>query len=576
MVTAQVTMHHGQSTFSTVMRLRDQEDHEHERADARPRLKSIQYQRGEPGAGEDADADGDRRAVQPARPISGFGKPKQRALQELRFLAQPTSRLKLQRQLRVGVGEHGGTCRGSAGMRPRSRWLRRRSGRWRERVGRRSARSRRTQSDYGIATRVARPGRQTRYACGSCDNHCEVVPAARREDAKEGLRACNRPARAGRGGRQKTSRRCDPSHEPAAHPKDLRSGAQAPAPHGEYPEGGEPRTGRGVHQRWWKTKTTTTRRSTERKRTGGTKKRKRLFGSRKSGEEGVRPHAAAPLPRRPRSAGARRRRAGWPQSRPQPGPSRRIRPQTASPSGRADRRPQRARAGRRGRRASRRHAAEAGEPAAAAPRPLVPGLPPTTLLFQAPRHRAAARRSRRTRTTTDQSGDGPPPLASPRRRGEPQRSRTTRRNTVVKVRAPREPELITEPQKVKGSTRLEAKKQRRRDGRDAGRRRPVITEAEFLARRESVDRQMIVRDEERPHPDRRARRQGARRALRRQVAGGVAHRQRLPRPRAERAAQHGGRVRRHRPRPQRGALLRRGRLGRRARPATSRAASSWR
>ncbi|WP_426521051.1 Rne/Rng family ribonuclease [Diaminobutyricibacter sp. McL0618] len=66
-------------------------------------------------------------------------------------------------------------------------------------------------------------------------------------------------------------------------------------------------------------------------------------------------------------------------------------------------------------------------------------------------------------------------------------------NTVVKVRTPREPELITEPQRVKGSTRLEAKKQRRRDGRDAGRRRPVITEAEFLARRESVDRQMIVR-----------------------------------------------------------------------------------
>jgi ribonuclease E len=66
-------------------------------------------------------------------------------------------------------------------------------------------------------------------------------------------------------------------------------------------------------------------------------------------------------------------------------------------------------------------------------------------------------------------------------------------NTVVKVRTPREPELITEPQRVKGSTRLEAKKQRRRDGRDAGRRRPVITEAEFLARREAVDRVMVVR-----------------------------------------------------------------------------------
>jgi ribonuclease E len=47
---------------------------------------------------------------------------------------------------------------------------------------------------------------------------------------------------------------------------------------------------------------------------------------------------------------------------------------------------------------------------------------------------------------------------------------------------------------VKGSTRLEAKRQRRREGRDAGRRRsPIVTEAEFLARRESVDRVMVVR-----------------------------------------------------------------------------------
>ena len=49
---------------------------------------------------------------------------------------------------------------------------------------------------------------------------------------------------------------------------------------------------------------------------------------------------------------------------------------------------------------------------------------------------------------------------------------------------------------VKGSTRLEAKRQRRRDSRESGRRRQVITEAEFLARRESVDRQMIVRQRE--------------------------------------------------------------------------------
>ncbi|WP_454086054.1 Rne/Rng family ribonuclease, partial [Georgenia sp. Marseille-Q6866] len=47
---------------------------------------------------------------------------------------------------------------------------------------------------------------------------------------------------------------------------------------------------------------------------------------------------------------------------------------------------------------------------------------------------------------------------------------------------------------LKGSTRLEAKRQRRRDGRDAGRRRTTITEAEFLARREAVDRDMVVRE----------------------------------------------------------------------------------
>ena len=47
---------------------------------------------------------------------------------------------------------------------------------------------------------------------------------------------------------------------------------------------------------------------------------------------------------------------------------------------------------------------------------------------------------------------------------------------------------------VAGSTRLEAKKQRRREGREAGRRRaPIVSEAEFLARRESVDRVMVIR-----------------------------------------------------------------------------------
>ncbi len=68
-------------------------------------------------------------------------------------------------------------------------------------------------------------------------------------------------------------------------------------------------------------------------------------------------------------------------------------------------------------------------------------------------------------------------------------------NTVTRVRAPRTPAESTSSNRVtslRGSTRLEAKKQRRRDSRDSGRRRTVITEAEFLARRESVDRVMVV------------------------------------------------------------------------------------
>jgi len=67
-------------------------------------------------------------------------------------------------------------------------------------------------------------------------------------------------------------------------------------------------------------------------------------------------------------------------------------------------------------------------------------------------------------------------------------------NTVVHVRAPREKADDDGVKGVKGSTRLEAKRQRRRDGRDTGRRRPsILTESEFLARREAVERVMAVR-----------------------------------------------------------------------------------
>src|SRR5271169_2772110 len=70
-------------------------------------------------------------------------------------------------------------------------------------------------------------------------------------------------------------------------------------------------------------------------------------------------------------------------------------------------------------------------------------------------------------------------------------------DTVVHVREPNGPAGPAghdDVRSVKGSTRLEAKKQRRREGRETGRRRPpIITESEFLARRESVERTMVVR-----------------------------------------------------------------------------------
>ncbi|WP_327633257.1 Rne/Rng family ribonuclease [Kribbella sp. NBC_00482] len=69
--------------------------------------------------------------------------------------------------------------------------------------------------------------------------------------------------------------------------------------------------------------------------------------------------------------------------------------------------------------------------------------------------------------------------------------------TVVRVREPRSKTVANEVTAIEGSTRLEAKKQRRREGRAAGRRRaPIVTEAEFLARREAVDRTMVIRSRE--------------------------------------------------------------------------------
>ncbi|MFI5916608.1 Rne/Rng family ribonuclease [Dactylosporangium sp. NPDC051541] len=70
-------------------------------------------------------------------------------------------------------------------------------------------------------------------------------------------------------------------------------------------------------------------------------------------------------------------------------------------------------------------------------------------------------------------------------------------HVVVKIREPRATTTTRdrdEVQGVSGSTRLEAKRQRRRDGREQRRTRPpILSESEFLARREAVDRTMVIR-----------------------------------------------------------------------------------
>lgn len=61
-----------------------------------------------------------------------------------------------------------------------------------------------------------------------------------------------------------------------------------------------------------------------------------------------------------------------------------------------------------------------------------------------------------------------------------------------------EAEEITEPVGIKGSTRLEAQRRRRAELREESKKkRHIVSEAEFLARRESVTRTMVVRERDR-------------------------------------------------------------------------------
>ncbi len=70
---------------------------------------------------------------------------------------------------------------------------------------------------------------------------------------------------------------------------------------------------------------------------------------------------------------------------------------------------------------------------------------------------------------------------------------------TIRVREPRSSRrgATDEVTGIEGSTRMEAKRQRRKDSRTSGRRRSsILSEAEFLARRESVNREMVIRQSE--------------------------------------------------------------------------------
>jgi ribonuclease E len=133
------------------------------------------------------------------------------------------------------------------------------------------------------------------------------------------------------------------------------------------------------------------------------------------------------------------------------------------------------------------------------------------------RRRRGGRRRRRTTSDEAESGEAEQPeedeaadvnggadltAEGPRRRRRRRRRRGEEAtpapddptDIVLRVREPRRLEASDEVAGIDGSTRMEAKRQRRREGREAGRRRaPVLSEAEFLARRESVVRKMIIR-----------------------------------------------------------------------------------
>jgi ribonuclease E len=105
-------------------------------------------------------------------------------------------------------------------------------------------------------------------------------------------------------------------------------------------------------------------------------------------------------------------------------------------------------------------------------------IPATALIFQAPDLPTPVV-DKKSGKLKEEAEPTPKPERAPRERKAPVKAKPA----------------VAEKEET-GSTRMDAKRSRRRDSRDSSRRRSSVTEAEFLARRESVDRKMAVREKD--------------------------------------------------------------------------------
>lgn len=105
------------------------------------------------------------------------------------------------------------------------------------------------------------------------------------------------------------------------------------------------------------------------------------------------------------------------------------------------------------------------------------------------------RRRRGHEQEKDKDDEDEAPLTRRRRRRRGSKS-AEGESEEPSARRSRKQQYIDEITDVEGSTRLEAKKQRRRDNRRERSRQSQLVEQDFLARRENVNRLMVVREKE--------------------------------------------------------------------------------